>query len=70
MASSLGGMMQWRLINNLHAGIQANWTFASSGKEYTWTDYTGYTMKINTIHLDFVKAGLFVKKTFFHTAAS
>lgn len=64
--SSLGGMMQWRLMNNLHAGVQANWTFVSSGKEYTWTDpYTGYTMKINTIHLDFIKAGLFVKKHFF-----
>ena len=64
--SSLGGMMQWRLLDNLHAGIQANWTFVSSGKEYTWTDpYTGYTMKLNTIHLDFVKAGLFVKKHFF-----
>ncbi|MCF7832176.1 MAG: hypothetical protein K9N05_01195 [Candidatus Marinimicrobia bacterium] len=64
--SSLGGMMQWRLLDNLHVGIQANWTFVSSGKEYTWTDpYTGYTMKLNTIHLDFVKAGLFVKKHFF-----
>ncbi|MEA3392114.1 MAG: hypothetical protein U9Q91_03955 [Candidatus Marinimicrobia bacterium] len=64
--SSLGGMMQWRLLDNLHAGIQTNWTFVSSGKEYTWTDpYTGYTMKLNTIHLDFVKAGLFVKKHFF-----
>ncbi|MEA2076744.1 MAG: hypothetical protein U9O95_01840 [Candidatus Marinimicrobia bacterium] len=64
--SSLGGVMQWRLMDNLHAGVQANWTFVSSGKEYTWTDpYTGYTMKLNTIHLDFVKAGLFVKKHFF-----
>ena len=64
--SSLGGMMQWRLLDNLHAGIQANWTFVSSGKEYTWTDpYTGYTMKLSTLHLDFVKAGLFVKKHFF-----
>jgi hypothetical protein len=64
--SSLGGKMQWRLLNNLHAGIQANWTFVSSGKEYTWTDpYTGYTMKLNTIHLDFVKAGVFLKKHFF-----
>lgn len=64
--SSLGGKMQWRLLNNLHAGIQANWTFVSSGKEYTWTDpYTGYTMKLNTIHLDFVKAGVFLKKHLF-----
>ena len=66
--SSLGGMMQWRLLDNLHAGIQANWTFVSSGKEYTWTDpYDPYQppMKLNTIHLDFVKAGLFVKKHFF-----
>ncbi len=64
--SSMGAMMQWRLLDNLHAGIQANWTFVSSGKEYTWTDpYTGYTMKLNTIHLDFLKAGFFVKKHFF-----
>jgi len=64
--SSLGGIMQWRLFDNFHAGVQANWTFVSSGKEYTWTDpYTGYTMKLNTIHLDFVKAGLFLKKHFF-----
>jgi len=64
--SSLGGIMQWRILDNLHAGIQANWTFVSSGKEYTWTDpYTGYTMKLNTIHLDFLKTGLFVKKHFF-----
>ncbi|MCD6337551.1 MAG: hypothetical protein J7M01_04890 [Candidatus Marinimicrobia bacterium] len=64
--SSFGGLMQWRLLDNLHAGIQANWTFVSSGKEYTWTNpYTGYTMKLNTIHLDFVKAGIFVKKHFF-----
>lgn len=64
--SSLGGIMQWRLLDNLHTGVQANWTFVSSGKEYTWTDpYTGYTMKINTIHLDFIKAGIFLKKHFF-----
>lgn len=64
--SSLGGMMQWRLLDNLYAGIQANWTFVSSGKEYTWTNpYTGYTIKYNTIHLDFVKAGLSIKKHFF-----
>ncbi len=64
--SSFGGMMQWRLLDNFHVGVQANWTFVSSGKEYTWTDpYTGLTIKLNTIHLDFVKAGLFVKKHFF-----
>jgi hypothetical protein len=64
--ASLGGMMQWRLANNFHIGVQANWTFVSSGKEYTWTDpYTGYTIKLNTIHLDFVKAGLSLKKHFF-----
>ncbi len=64
--SALGGILQWRLLNNLHAGLQANWTFVSSGKEYTLTDpYTGYTYKLNTIHLDFVKAGLFVKQHFF-----
>jgi hypothetical protein len=64
--SSLGGLFQWRLANNFHAGVQANWTFVSSGKEYTWTDpYTGYSMKLNTIHLDFIKAGVFVKKHFF-----
>lgn len=64
--SSLGGTMQWRLINNFHAGVHANWTFVSSGKEYTMTDpYTGYTYRINTIHLDFAKAGLFLKKHFF-----
>ena len=64
--SSFGGLMQWRLLDNFHVGVQANWTFVSSGKEYTWTDpYTGYTMKLNTIHLDFVKTGLFVKKHFF-----
>jgi hypothetical protein len=64
--SSMGATMQWRLLDNLHAGIQANWTFVSSGKEYTWTNpYSGYTMKLNTIHLDFLKAGLFVKKHFF-----
>ena len=64
--SSLGGNMQWKLFNDLHAGINASWTFVSSGKEYTWTDpYTGYTIRINTIHLDFVKAGVFLKKHFF-----
>lgn len=64
--STLGGIMQWRLLNNFHAGLQANWTMVSSGKEYTLTDpYTGYTYKLNTIHLDFVKAGLFLKKHFF-----
>lgn len=64
--SSLGAQMQWKLLNNFHAGVNANWTFVSSGKEYTWTDpYTGYTMRINTIHLDFVKTGVFLKKHFF-----
>ncbi|MDZ7797906.1 MAG: hypothetical protein U5N56_13130 [Candidatus Marinimicrobia bacterium] len=62
----LGGKMQWRLLKNLHTGIHASWTFVSSGKEYTWTDpYTGYTYKINSINLDFVKTGLFLKKHFF-----
>ena len=63
--SSLGANMQWKLFNNFHAGINASWTFVSSGKEYTWTDPSGYTMKINTIHLDFIKAGIFLKKHFF-----
>ncbi len=64
--SSLGGNMQWKLLNNFHVGTTVNWTFVSSGKEYTWTDpYTGYTQRINTIHLDFVKAGIFLKKHFF-----
>ena len=64
--ASLGGLMQWRLADNFHTGIQANWTFVSSGKEYTITDpYTGYTYKLNTIHLDFVKTGVFLKKHFF-----
>ncbi len=62
----LGGKMQWRLLKNFHTGIHASWTFVSSGKEYTWTDpYTGYTYKINSINLDFVKTGLFLKKHFF-----
>lgn len=64
--SSLGANMQWRLFNNFHVGVNAGWTFVSSGKEYTWTDpYTGYTMRINTIHLDFIKAGVYLKKHFF-----
>jgi hypothetical protein len=64
--SSLGGSFQWRLAKDLHAGVQSNWTFVSSGKEYTLTDpLTGYTYRMNTINLDFVKAGLFLKKHFF-----
>jgi hypothetical protein len=64
--SSLGAVTQWKLLNGFHTGLQANWTFVSSGKEYTITDpYTGYTYKLNTIHLDFIKAGLFLKKHFF-----
>lgn len=67
--SSMGGMMQWRLMDNLHAGIQASWTFVSSGKEYTFTFYDPVygetTVKLNTIHLDFLKAGIFFKKHFF-----
>ncbi|MDD4960768.1 MAG: hypothetical protein PHX07_00870 [Candidatus Marinimicrobia bacterium] len=68
--SSLGGVWQWRLLNGFHAGLQANWTIVSSGKEYTISYYDPYygreiTMKLNTIHLDFVKAGLFLKKHFF-----
>lgn len=68
--SSFGGVIQWRIINNLHAGITTNWTFVTSGKEYTWTYYdpvygTTYPIKENTIHLDFIKAGIFVKKHFF-----
>ena len=64
--SSLGGKMQWKLLNNFHIGATLNWTFVSSGKEYTWTDpYTGYTMRINTIHLDFLKGGIFLKKHLF-----
>ncbi|MDD3095193.1 MAG: hypothetical protein WC372_12655 [Candidatus Neomarinimicrobiota bacterium] len=64
--SSVGGIWQLRLLNGFHAGLQTNWTFVSSGKEYTLTDpYTGYTNKLNTIHLDFIKAGVLLKKHFF-----
>ncbi|MFA6619085.1 MAG: hypothetical protein WCT23_08470 [Candidatus Neomarinimicrobiota bacterium] len=69
--ASFGGKMQWRLMRNLHGGATASWTFVSSGKEYTSTYYIpGYgeqTMKYNTIHLDFIKAGVFIKKHFFTT---
>ena len=59
--SSLGANMQWKLLNNFHAGVNASWTFVSSGKEYTWTVlYAGYTMRSNTIHLDFIIAGIFL----------
>ena len=64
--SSLGGAMQWRLLDNFHVGVQANWTFVSSGKEYTITDpIYGTTIRMNTIHLDFIKAGISLKKHFF-----
>lgn len=68
--ASFGGKMQWRIVNNLHAGMTASWTFASSGKEYTNTYYDYFSgreqrVKHNTINLDFVKAGVFLKKHFF-----
>jgi len=59
--TGLGGYFQWNILENMHAGIKLNWTFVSSGKEYTVTDPYGYTYKMNAIHLDFARTGLFVK---------
>lgn len=60
--SGLGSFFQWKIRPGFHAGVRANWHFVSSGKEYTITDpYTGYTYKLNSINLDFLKSGLFVK---------
>lgn len=60
--SGLGGFFQWKVRPGFHAGVKANWNIVSSGKEYTITDpYTGYSYKLNSINLDFLKTGFFVK---------